>query len=89
MLINQSEKVLSSAYNTNVRNLLRNPRLDMLISEYPGDMFEQDGMFYSGSDTVVLENSTEIETILTRDVFPIQPSWCERAITSYSPRRAN
>ncbi|MGG6238773.1 acetate--CoA ligase family protein [Nodosilinea sp. AN01ver1] len=70
MLINRSEKVLSPNYNANVRNLLRNPKLDMLIAEYRGDSFEQDGMFYSGSDIVVLDNPTETEMLLTRDVFP-------------------
>ncbi|MBE9156164.1 acetate--CoA ligase family protein [Nodosilinea sp. LEGE 06152] len=70
MLINRSEKVLSPNYNVNVRNLLRNPKLDMLIAEYRGDIFDQDGMFYSGSDMVVLDNPTETETLLTRDVFP-------------------
>ncbi|MGB3312345.1 MAG: acetate--CoA ligase family protein [Nodosilinea sp.] len=70
VLINRAEKNLSSDYNANVRNLLRNPKLDMLIAEYRGDVFEQEGVFYSGSDMVVLENPTETETILTRDVFP-------------------
>ena len=70
VLINRSEKVLSPNYNANVLNLLRNPKLDMLIAEYRGDIFEQDGMFYSGSDMVVLDNPTETETLLTRDVFP-------------------
>ncbi|WOD37589.1 acetate--CoA ligase family protein [Nodosilinea sp. E11] len=70
VLINRSEKVLSADYNVNVRNLLRNPRLDMLIAEYRGDIFEQDGVFYSGSDMVILDNPTETETLLARDVFP-------------------
>lgn len=70
VLINRSEKVLHPTYNVNVSNLLRNPRLDMLIAEYRGEIFEQDGMFYSGSDMVVLDNPTETETLLTRDVFP-------------------
>ncbi|MGB3200340.1 MAG: acetate--CoA ligase family protein, partial [Nodosilinea sp.] len=70
VLINRSEKNLSADYNANVRNLLRNPKLDMLIAEYRGDVFEQEGVFYLGSDMVVLENPTETETILTRDVFP-------------------
>jgi cyanophycin synthetase len=70
VLINRSEKILNSNYNVNVSNLLRNPRLDLLIAEYRGDIFEQDGMFYSGSDMVVLEQPTETETLLTRDVFP-------------------
>ncbi|MEA5447833.1 acetate--CoA ligase family protein [Leptolyngbya sp. CCNP1308] len=70
VLINRSEKVLSPTYNVNVSNLLRNPRLDLLIAEYRGETFEQDGVFYSGSDMVVLDNPTETEALLTRDVFP-------------------
>ncbi len=70
VLINRSEKVLNPNYNVNVSNLLRNPKLNMLIAEYRGEVFEQDGMFYAGSDMVVLDNPNETETLLTRDVFP-------------------
>lgn len=70
VLINRSEKALSADYNVNVRNLLRNPKLDMLIAEYRGEVFEREGVFYLGSDMVVLENPTETERVLTRDVLP-------------------
>ncbi|NJM70959.1 MAG: cyanophycin synthetase [Scytonema sp. RU_4_4] len=67
--INRSEKILSKDYNTNVLSLLRNPKLDLLIAEYKEDILEKEGMFYYGSNMVVLNNPTEIEMVLARDVF--------------------
>ncbi|MBW4624130.1 MAG: cyanophycin synthetase [Brasilonema octagenarum HA4186-MV1] len=69
VFINRSAKVLSPDYNTNILSLLRNPKLDMLIAEYKEDVLENEGMFYHGSNMVVLNNPTEIEMTLTRDVF--------------------
>lgn len=69
IFINRSQKNLHSDYNTNVQNLLRNPRLDLLIVEYPEAVLDPQGMFYYGSDIVILENPTETEMMLTRDVF--------------------
>lgn len=69
ILINRSEKVLNSYYNGNVLNLLRNPKLSLLIAEYDEDALEAEGMFYYGSDLVVLDNPTDTEKILARDVF--------------------
>ncbi len=68
VFINRSEKILHKDYNTNVQNLLRNPKLDLLIAEYPEDILERDGMFYQGSNVVVLDNPTETEMMLVRDV---------------------
>ncbi|BAZ42492.1 RimK domain-containing protein ATP-grasp [Calothrix sp. NIES-4101] len=69
VFINRSEKVLSPDYNNNVQNLLRNPNLDLLIAEYNEDILEQDGMFYYGSNMVVLDNPTETEMMLARDIL--------------------
>lgn len=69
ILINRSEKVLNSYYNYNIRNLLRNPKLNLLIAEYDEDALEAEGMFYYGSDLVVLDNPTATEMMLVRDVF--------------------
>ncbi|AFZ36364.1 Cyanophycin synthase (L-aspartate-adding) [Stanieria cyanosphaera PCC 7437] len=69
ILINRSEKILNRHYNTNVLNLLRNPKLDLLIAEYDEDALEAEGMFYHGSNLVVLEDPSETEMILGRDVF--------------------
>ena len=70
IIVNRSEKQLNRDYNTNVRNLLRNPRLDLLIAEYDSDVLDTEGMFYYGSNMVVLNDPDEIETMLARDVFP-------------------
>ncbi len=69
VFVNRSEKILHKDYNTNVQNLMRNPKLDLLLAEYPSDVLERDGMFYYGSNIVVLDNPTETEMILTRDIF--------------------
>lgn len=69
VFINRSEKILNKDYNSNVQSLLRNPRLDLLIVQYPEDVLEKEGMFYQGSNMVVLDNPTETEMILTRDIF--------------------
>lgn len=67
--INRSEKILNRYYNTNILNLLRNPKLDLLIAEYDEEILEEEGMFYFGSNLVVLDNPSETEMMLARDVF--------------------
>ncbi|GAB4528097.1 MAG: hypothetical protein Tsb0014_09200 [Pleurocapsa sp.] len=69
IIINRSEKQLNRHYNTNVRNLLRNPKLDLLIAEYDEEVLEDEGTFYYGSNMVVLDNPNDVEMTLTRDVF--------------------
>lgn len=69
VMINRSPKNSHSDYNTNVQNLLRNPKLDLLIAEYPDEILAKEGMFYFGSNLVVLNNPTETEMMLSRDVF--------------------
>lgn len=70
IIVNRSEKKLNRHYNTNIRNLLRNPKLDLLIAEYDEVVLEAEGMFYEGSNMVVLDNPTSVEMMLTRDIFP-------------------
>lgn len=69
VLINRSQKTLNADYNTNVQNLLRNPKLDLLIAEYDEATLEESGLFYYGSNVVVLDNPTDVELTLARDVF--------------------
>ncbi|MEH2332343.1 ATP-binding protein [Nostoc sp.] len=69
VFVNRSKKVLSKDYNTNVQTLLRHPKLDLLIAEYPEEILEEQGIFYQNSNIVVLDNPTETEMILVRDVF--------------------
>ena len=66
---NRAVKILNPKYNSNVKNLLRNPKLDLLIAEYESNILETEGMFYFGSNMVVLNNPSEIERMLLRDVF--------------------
>lgn len=69
VFVNRSQKAMKKDYNTNVQNLLRNPKLDLLIVEYTEDVLEAQGMFYYGSNLVVLDNPTENEMMLARDIF--------------------
>jgi cyanophycin synthetase len=69
VFVNRSEKIFNKDYNSNVQRLLRNPKLDLLIAEYNESILEEDGMFYSGSNMVVLDNPTPTEMMLTQDVF--------------------
>jgi cyanophycin synthetase len=69
VFINRSEKVLHPNHNTNVLNLLRHPKLDLLITEYRHEVLDKQGMFYYGSNVVVLNNPSEVEMMLARDVF--------------------
>ncbi|MEH2442725.1 acetate--CoA ligase family protein [Nostoc sp.] len=69
VFVNRSKKVLGKNYNSNVQTLLRHPKLDLLIAEYAEEILDEDGMFYQSSNIVVLDNPTETEMILARDVF--------------------
>ncbi|MBV9387109.1 MAG: acetate--CoA ligase family protein [Chroococcidiopsidaceae cyanobacterium CP_BM_ER_R8_30] len=69
VFINRSEKILNKDYNTNVQNLLRNPKLDLLIAEYVESIWEESGMFYQGSSLVILDDPTETEMLLARDTL--------------------
>ncbi|KJH72874.1 ATP-binding protein [Aliterella atlantica] len=69
VFVNRAQKHLNKDYNSNVQNLLRNPKLDLLIAEYKGDTLEREGMFYQSSNLVFLDNPTETEKMLSRDVF--------------------
>ncbi|BAZ12097.1 RimK domain-containing protein ATP-grasp [Calothrix sp. NIES-4071] len=69
VFVNRSRKVSNSEYNTNVQSLVRNPKLDLLIVEYNEEILERDGMFYYGSNMVVLDNPTDTEMMLSRDML--------------------
>jgi cyanophycin synthetase len=69
VFINRSEKHLSGSYNTRVQSLLRNPKLDLLIAEYRESVIEQEGLFYDGSNIVILDDPTEIELTLSRVIL--------------------
>lgn len=65
VLINRSEKALMGSYSAKVQNLLRHPKLDLLIAEYHESVIEQEGLFYDACNLVVLNDPTEIEQTLT------------------------
>ncbi|GAB4384286.1 MAG: hypothetical protein Kow00121_47550 [Elainellaceae cyanobacterium] len=69
VLINRSEKYMSGSHNTKIQSLLRNPKLDLLIAEYPEDTIKQEGCFYDYSDIVVLNNPSKIEMSLARNIL--------------------
>jgi cyanophycin synthetase len=69
IFVNRSEKLLTRDYNSNIQILLRNPKLDLLIPEYPEDILEEDGLFYQGSNIFVLDNPSETEMMLVRDIL--------------------
>lgn len=72
IFLNRSEKVLNKNYNSSVKSLLRHPQLDLLIAEYTERVFKQDGMVYEGSNLIILNEPTETEMILARDLLPNQ-----------------
>jgi cyanophycin synthetase len=69
IFVNRSEKIMHKDYNSNLISLLRNPKVDLLIAEYEEETLESDGMFYHGSNVVILDNPTEIEMMIARDTF--------------------
>lgn len=68
IFINRSQQAINQDYNSHVQNLLRHPQLDLLIAEYPEDILEKTGMFYQGSNIVILDNPSETEMMLMRDM---------------------
>jgi cyanophycin synthetase len=73
LFINRSRKQLAGPYNTKVQNLLRHPKLDLLIAEYRESVIEQEGLFYDASNLVVLDDPTEIELTLARNSLEDAP----------------
>ena len=68
--INHSLKNFQENYNANIERLLRHPQLDLLIAEYREDVFLKNGLIYAGSDLILLDEPTEIEGLLIRDLTP-------------------
>ncbi|MBD3884192.1 cyanophycin synthetase [Phormidium tenue FACHB-886] len=68
VFVNRGAKQVSGDYRTKVQSLLRNPKLDLLIAEYPESVLEREGMFYDKSNVVILDDPTETEMMLTQNV---------------------
>lgn len=69
MWLNGSERQLQPDYNSNVRLFLRHRQLDCLIVEYCDEIFAADGMACEGSQILVLDEPSELEEKLTRDLL--------------------
>ena len=67
--LNRTQQTLHSDYNRNIEMLLRHPRLDCLIAEYSEENFASQGTFYQGSNLLILDNPTDTEKILARDLL--------------------
>lgn len=70
MFLKKHEFPVNADYNANMRNVLRNPRVEMLLAEMPLDIYASEGMYYNSSDLLVLEDPNETEMILVEDVEP-------------------
>lgn len=70
MFLKKHEFPVNPDYNANMRNVLRNPRVEMLLAEMPLAVYETEGMYYNSSDLLVLEDPNETEMILAEDMEP-------------------
>ena len=68
VFMRRDEWPLMPDYNSNVRNLLRNTRLDMLIAEAPEPIYTEEGIYYDNSDLVILEEPDDLELTLAQSV---------------------
>ena len=73
VFINRSERPMHQDHNTNVKNLLRNPTIDLLLVAYDGDTLELDGMVHQGHDMVVLDKPTPVEESSPATCCPAAP----------------
>jgi cyanophycin synthetase len=48
-------------YNSNIRNLIRNPRLDLLVAECPEAVYASEGQYYEGIRLLVLDEPSDLE----------------------------
>ncbi len=58
------------SHATNVKILLRWPKLDLAVIEHTADDIVAEGMLHEGADIVVLEAPDRAERVLARDVLP-------------------
>jgi len=67
--LNERQRITKTPYNNNIKSLLRHPCLDLLIAEYPETIFQAEGLFYQGSDLVVLSDPTIKEIFLEESIL--------------------
>lgn len=62
---------LRPEHNANIRNMMRNTRLDVAMIEYCEKCILEEGLYHWGADAVVLQDPTEVErATLSRDLLP-------------------
>lgn len=54
---------------SNIRNVMRNPRMDVVLLEYSEKDIMNEGLYHWGADIVVIDAPTEAEAILARDLL--------------------
>jgi cyanophycin synthetase len=69
IFVRRDELPLMPDHNSNVRNLLRNPKLDVMVAESPETVYAQEGLYYSGSNLVVLQEPSDVERTLALSVL--------------------
>lgn len=64
--LRRDEWPLMPGLNDNIRNLLRHPRLDLLVAECPGAVYAGEGLAFDASDLVVLLEPDEMARDMAR-----------------------
>lgn len=55
---------------SNIRNVMRNPRVDVALLEYNEAVIREEGLYHWGADLVVLDSPSAAERVLARDLLP-------------------
>ena len=55
-------------FNSNVRNLMRNPRLDLLVAQSPESVYAREGHYYEGVRLLVLDEPSDLERRMASNV---------------------
>ncbi len=69
VFMRRDELPVHKDYNSNIRNLLRHPRLDLLVAEYPEHVYAREGQYCWGSRLVVLEDPSPVERTLANNLY--------------------
>jgi cyanophycin synthetase len=69
VFMRRDEIPLMPDYNSNIRNLLRSPKLDVMVAESPEAVYNDEGLYYSGSNLIVLQEPSDVERTLALSVL--------------------
>ncbi|MBN1232487.1 MAG: acetate--CoA ligase family protein [Candidatus Coatesbacteria bacterium] len=70
LFVNSEFLCKNEDYCKNIKNALRNPKLDFAIFEATSSSILDYGLFFKGSNIVILDDPDNTEEILTRDLVP-------------------